>query len=362
MNHRAFSIVALAIGLASVQPLALADESPALQRAREAAKQTDMSRFFTSRSDARSQSFMFGGTQEHPFSVEKAGRYVFESSTLPGDSNDYHIEATLLDDQGRIIATEEAQGQNGGLHLEQQLEPGDYRLRVKANKFGTASRQGNSYVIEVAGLDARGERLSSDESGIEEGGSGIMFGGPGRDGRTTAFVDHDDEVAAIAAPRRSADTAETSPDTATTATGAATTTAAAGASTAIVATPGNADRERAEQTEPQMPSAFDEIVADIKIRERGEVMSFDVVEPGTVSIASSTFPGNEGTYRLEARLLDEQGNVVASDKGEGFAGDFNIETRLQPGRYRVWVNGRKFGSAMSGVNNYTLRVQQLDTD
>ncbi|MHB0776467.1 hypothetical protein [Halomonas sp. WWR20] len=365
MKHRAFCIVTLSLGLASVSSLSLADESPALQRAREAAKQTDMTRFFTSRSDARSQSFLFGGTQEHPFSVEKAGRYVFESTTLPGDSNDYHIEATLLDDQGEVIATEEGLGQSGGLHLEQSLEPGDYVLRVKANKFGTSSRQGNSYVIEVAGLDDRGERLSTEQSGIEGGGSGIMFGGPGRDGRTTAFVDHSDEVATIAAPRHAGDTAsnaEASTNTAATASGAV-----AGASTAMEGgaqgqgTAQTAGETPKAQTESPLPSAFDEIVADIRIREQGEVLSFDVAEAGTVSIASSTFPGNEGTYRLEARVLDADGNVVASDKGEGFSGNFDIETELQPGRYRVWVSGQKFGSAMTGVNNYTLRVQQLDT-
>ena len=110
-----------------------------------------------------------------------------------------------------------------------------------------------------------------------------------------------------------------------------------------------------------MPDAFDEIVADIKVLQEGEVLSFDVAEAGTVSVTSSTFPGNEGTYRLQAKILDANGNTVASDEGSLAIGDFDIETVLQPGRYRVWVKGQRFGSAMNAANNYTLRVQQLDT-
>ncbi|MCP1366264.1 hypothetical protein BIS06_13645, partial [Halomonas sp. BBD48] len=127
-------------------------------------------------------------------------------------------------------------------------------------------------------------------------------------------------------------------------------------------TPDASPMQAAETPQQQdMPTAFDEIVADIDIRTRGEVLSFDVVEAGTVSVTSSTFMGSETEYRLEAKILDEQGKVVASDKASGFEGDFAIRTRLQPGRYTVWVSGQKFGSASSGVNNYALRIQQLDT-
>lgn len=349
MNHRVITTMLVALGLASTSSLAMA-QSAAQQKAHEAAAKIDLTDFLQSSSDARSQSFFFGGTQTHPFTVEKAGRYQFQSSTLPGDSDDYRIEATLLDEQGKEIASASGLGQNDGLTMEQRLEPGDYVLRVSGQKFGTTKTGGNSFVISVNGLDAQGNRLSNDESGVDAGG-GIMFGGPGKDGHTTAFVDDDDAVAAIAAPRPEAS------GTASSASSSETSTASAGGQAA-----GSSDDEAASANdEDALPDAFDEIVTDLAIREQGKVLSFDVVEAGTVSVTSSTFPGNEGTYSLEARILDESGDVVASDQGEGFESDFDIETTLQPGRYTVWVKGRKFGSAMSGVNNYTLRVQQLDT-
>jgi len=59
-------------------------------------------------------------------------------------------------------------------------------------------------------------------------------------------------------------------------------------------------------------------------------------------------------------VLDSQGNVVARDAGEGFDGDIDLRTELAPGEYRIRVRGQKFGGARSGVNNYELKVQQLD--
>ncbi|SHF02989.1 hypothetical protein SAMN02745148_01650 [Modicisalibacter ilicicola DSM 19980] len=376
MKYRAFPIV-VALGLSGAALPALAD-SPALQRAEKAAAEVDLSRFFTSRTDARSQSFGFGGTHEHPFSVENAGRYVFTSSTFPGESVDYRIEAALLDARGNVVASGKGLGQNGGLRLVEELEPGDYVLRVSANKFGSEASGGNRFNVEVAGLDASGRRLDSDASGIDSG-SGIQFGGPGRDGRTTAFVDKNDDVAAIAAPRTGGTAAESRSKAADSEASAPVfgdqpeSLSSQRQSALDVPSPRNTATEAGSEaatdeaargagaSEQAMPDAFDEIVADIDIRAKGEVLSFDVVEAGTVSITSSTFVGSETSYRLEARVLDENGNVVASDKAKGFEGDFDIETRLQPGRYTIWVNGQKFGSANSGVNNYTLRVQQLDT-
>nr|WP_298412695.1 hypothetical protein [uncultured Halomonas sp.] len=382
MKYRALPVV-VALGLSSVTLPVLA-QSEALQRAEKAAAKVDLSRFFTSRTDARSQSFGFGGTHEHAFTVEKEGRYVFTSDTFVGNSNDYRINATLLDAQGNELASAKGLGQNGGLRLVEALEPGDYVLRVSADKFGSeAGGGGNSYTVSVAGLDAQGKRLDTDTSGID-GGSSIQFGGPGRDGRTTGFVNNNDEVATIAAPRTSpsASPPQSPPDNGSS--GAARNEAPPSLSSqqqsALDVPPpqtsasdsvgvqersssvgSDASAGNEEASSQQMPEAFDELVADIDIRAKGEVLSFDVAQAGTVSITSSTFVGSETSYRLEARVLDEDGNVVASDKAKGFEGDFNIETRLTPGRYSVWVSGQKFGSANSGVNNYTLRVQQLDT-
>ncbi|WP_129140186.1 hypothetical protein [Modicisalibacter coralii] len=327
MKHRVLT-AAVALGLIAGTPEALA-QSAALQKAQEAADQFDISKYLTARTDARSQSFGFGGTHTHTVTVKKPGRYVFTSGTLAGESDDYRIEAQLLDEQGRVLARSEGLGQNGGLHLEQQLEPGEYTLRVSANKFGSEAHGGNSFTVSVAGLSDEGERLNTDESGID-GGTDIHFGS---DEGKTAFVDNKDAVATIAAP------------------GAAASDRAGKAATS------EASGDRRER----QPKAFEEIVADIRIRQEGEVMTFDVAQAGTISVTSSTFPGSGGDYTLQAKLLDENGNVVASDKGVGAQGDFAIETPLQPGRYRVWVSGRKFGSAMQGANRYTLRVRQLNT-
>ncbi|WP_163647456.1 hypothetical protein [Modicisalibacter sp. 'Wilcox'] len=338
MKHRVLT-VAITLGLAAGASEALA-QSAALQKAQEAADQFDISQYLTARTDARSQSFGFGGTHTHEFTVEKSGRYVFTSSTLAGESDDYRIKAALLDNKNRVIARGEGLGQNGGLRLEQQLEPGDYVLRVSADKFGSEASGGNSFIVSVAGLNAQGKRLSSDESGIDTG-SGIHFGSAEGE-QKTAFVDNKDAVATIAVPAAAASASgQSTTDAKTSSARTSDETSSAGSKT--------------------RPKAFEEIVADIRIRQEGEVLTFDVAQAGTISVTSSTFPGTGGSYTLQARILDEDGRVVASDKGAGEQGDFSIETPLQPGRYRVWVSGRKFGTAMEGANRYTLRVRQLDT-
>jgi hypothetical protein len=35
-----------------------------------------------------------------------------------------------------------------------------------------------------------------------------------------------------------------------------------------------------------------------------------------------------------------------------------MTTELAPGRYRIRVQGQKFGTAREGVNNYELRVER----
>lgn len=379
MKHRVFTSLFVAMSLAGASSQALA-QSEALKDAQEAASQVDLTQFFQSGSDARSQSFFFGGMHQHPFTVEQPGRYRFESSTLPGDSEDYKIRATLVDADGNVVAKGSGIGYSGGLVMEETLEPGNYTIQVSGQKFGTTKTGGNSYNISVFGLDEQGRAVASDESGVDDGG-GIMFGGAGPSGRTTAFVDGNDQVATLSAPGQrdtrangaatnaapSGNQAEADATFGTTNTGAAakppatSDTAAVGeplAESAVesVTTPRPGPRE-----ETPLPDGFDEVVADVLIRQEGEVLSFDVAQAGTVSVASSTFPGNEGSYRLQARVLDENGDTVASDEGSLADGDFDIETTLQPGRYRVWVKGQRFGSAMNGANNYTLRVQQLDT-
>jgi hypothetical protein len=371
MKYRVFSTLFVALSLAGASTQVLA-QSEALKDAQEAASKVDLTKFFKSDSDARSRSFFFGGLHQHPFTVDEAGRYRFTSSTLPGESDDYKISAKLVDSNGKVLTSGSGLGSTGGLELTQELEPGDYSLQVSGQKFGTTKTGGNSFNVDVARLDASGNVLGSDDGGVDNGG-GIMFGGPGPSGRTTAFVDESDQVATLSAPGRKAansvggaasqgsSTGQGSSAGQDDATFGTTNTGAATKPSAATDASNASENSRGRNNQPALPDAFDEIVADIAIRQEGEVMSFDVVDPGTVSIASSTFPGNEGTYRLQAKVLDADGNTVASDEGSLADGDFDIESVLQPGRYRVWVKGQRFGSAMNGANNYTLRVQQLDT-
>ncbi|WP_110687930.1 hypothetical protein [Salinicola aestuarinus] len=376
MKQRVFTTLVLSLTLAGIGSQANA-QSEALKDAQEAASQVDLTQFFKSSNDARSQSFFFGGMYQHPFTVDTAGRYRFSSSTMPGESEDYKIRATLVDGNGNVVAKDSGMGYSGGLVMEESLEPGSYTIQVSGQKFGTTKTGGNSYNINVAQLDAEGRVLDADESSVDDGG-GIMFGGASPSGRTTAFVDENDQVATLSAPGRGGDEAATAgsgrmmaedgdathapSNTGVSAKPPATPDTQAAAideplaEKAVESASGSGSRE-----EPAMPDGFDEIVADILIREEGVVLSFNVAEAGTVSVTSSTFPGNEGTYRLQARILDDSGEVVASDEGSMALGDFDIETVLPSGQYQVWVKGQRFGSAMNGANNYTLRVQQLNT-
>ncbi|TKD63192.1 hypothetical protein FBG13_09820 [Cobetia marina] len=385
MSQRALPLAcAIALGLSSLASQAvLADGSPAQQRAEAAAGKLDISKFLKPRSDAHSQNFQFGGTSVHQFTIKEAGRYEIDGNANFDVSDPYTLDASLEDEQGAIIATGTGDRASDGLNMNVELEPGVYKLRVRADKLGAGKSGGNTYEVNVAGLSESGEKLSAEESGIETG-DGLVFLDTDGDGRRTAFVDADDEVATIkpatvaaaeqaAREQKAAETgnaaaegsatageavASTATGTAEAATSASATTASA--TTASATTAAATGSAAVTESEAEPDRRFDEIVTDVRIREKGEVMTFDVSDRGTVTIDSETFPGSEGTYKLQMRLLDENGNTVASDKGEGFEGDFHLETVLEPGRYTVWVSGQKFGTAMEGVNNYTVRVRQLD--
>lgn len=341
------SLLALGLGLASTPALS----SEMAERFRDQGKQLDLTGFFQAENDARSRSFLYGSPHEHDFTVNKAGEYLFESAVPGGESEDYRVAAALLDDQGRVITRDEALGQNGGLALRQNLTPGDYTLQVEGRKFGTRSRSGNSFYITVAGLDENGRRL---EEGVSDG-SGLVFSGSAREGNRSVFVRSRDDVATIAAPAPEAGADRTASATAEASAGAA-----AGAVPQAEAQAPSA-KEAQAQPETQAANGVETIVTDVKIRARGEVLTFDMAERGAVAITTSTYPtGYEDTYRLELEVLDANGRVVAEGAGEGFDGDVEMEAELSPGRYRIRVQGQKFGSAMSGVNNYELKVQKRD--
>lgn len=370
MSQRALPLAcAIALGLSSLASQAvLADGSPAQQRAEAAAGKLDISKFLKPRSDAHSQNFQFGGTSVHQFTIKEAGRYEIDGNANFDVSDPYTLDASLEDEQGAIIATGTGDRASDGLNMNVELEPGVYKLRVRADKLGAGKSGGNTYEVNVAGLSESGEKLSAEESGIETG-DGLVFLDTDGDGRRTAFVDADDEVATIkpatvaaaeqaAREQKAAETGNAAAEGSATAGEAVASTATGTAEAATTAAATGSAAVTESEAEPDR--RFDEIVTDVRIREKGEVMTFDVSDRGTVTIDSETFPGSEGTYKLQMRLLDENGNTVASDKGEGFEGDFHLETVLEPGRYTVWVSGQKFGTAMEGVNNYTVRVRQLD--
>ncbi|MDI5921575.1 hypothetical protein QLQ86_12315 [Halomonas sp. LR5S13] len=339
MKQQKITTGLLALCMALSAPPLWAD-SAMEQRFREEGRQLDLTRFLRSDNDARSRSFLYGSVHEHDFTVKEAGTYRFESSVPGGESDSYRVEAVLLDGEGRVVARGEGLGESGGLALRQRLEPGDYVLQVQGRKFGSVRRDGNSFYISVIGLDVEDDVSSGD---------GIAFIGNRREGGRTAFVRRSDAVAAVAAPSAATGQAERSEPVAPNADSPAESEGSV------------ARREPAPAAADAEPSkGFEEIVTDVKIRARGEVLTFEVLEAGTVAITTATFPGNEGTYRIEAEVLDEQGRVVAQDAGEGFDGDVDLRTELEPGRYRVRVQGQKFAGSGSGVNNYELKVRQLD--
>lgn len=323
----------LSLGLAMAATTALASEME--ERFREEGKQLDLTGFLQAETDARSRSFFYGRAHEHDFTVKEAGTYLFESGVPGGESRDYRIEAVLRDSEGQVIARGEGLGQAGGLALRQRLAPGDYVLQVEGRKFGTRSRQGNSFYITVSGLDV--------EEGVSSG-EGFVFTGRTREGGRSAFVRRADEAVALAPSAAAAGQA-----------------ASDKAAEPVAQASTDNTPQRGTSPDPAAPEGFEELVTDVKIRARGEVLTFDMVEAGRVAITTSTFPsGEEDTYRIELEVLDEQGRVVAEDAGEGFDGDIDLETELAAGRYRLRVQGQKFGSAHSGVNNYELKVRRLD--
>ncbi|WP_192034825.1 hypothetical protein [Halomonas sp. YLGW01] len=346
-------LVALGLSLVS----ATAPASTMQERFREEGRGLDLTGFFQPQNDARSQSFRYGGTHEHAFSVEEAGGYLFESRVPGGESEDYRVEAVLLDADGNELARGEGLGQNGGLALREPLEPGDYVLRVQGQKFGTRSKGGNSFYITVTGLDAEGNRTAA----VDDGDG--LFARKGADGKRSAFVSSKDSVATLTAPAAAASSTQSAGEAAGDVSGKEEMRLAAPDAPEPNAsepeTPQAADA--ADESTAAKAEAFQELVADVKIRARGEVLSFRMQEAGTVAITTATYPtGYEDTYRIVLEVRDAAGRVVASDAGEGFDGDVDLEARLEPGQYDIWVNGQKFGTAMSGVNNYELRVQRLD--
>ncbi|WP_186764366.1 hypothetical protein [Pistricoccus aurantiacus] len=377
VSTKTATAVLLALSLSHAGAVLAESDSAAAEKRRASMEPLDLTGFLKSENDARSRDFLYGRWNRHDFQVKTPGVYTFESHVPAGENPDNRIEARLLDSQGQVIAEGQGLGRQGGLEMSQRLEPGDYVLEVQGYKFGAKSNRGDGFFVTVSGQDAQGRQLAE---GIDDGG-GIVFGGPGKDGRSTAFVRSSESVVPLAAggavaasakassdnapvEREPIEQASTDPrpgDVAISEQASSSAESPAEPSGLSQGMPAAASSQASETGEAATPErGFDEIVTDVKIRAKGEVLTFEVAQAGTVAITTSTFADDESNYRIEARVLNEQDEVVAKDKGEGFNGDVDIKTVLEPGRYRVWVQGQKFGSAMSGVNNYELRVKQLD--
>ncbi|QNI02498.1 hypothetical protein HXW73_05920 [Halomonas sp. SH5A2] len=338
------------VGFVALNVFAAASFSSASEtqdRFREEGRGMDLTGILQSRTDASSQRFLFGSVNEHTLTVDKSGRYLFESDVTAGYSEDYQIAAELLDSEGQIVTRSEALGQNGGLSLTQDLAPGEYTLRVEARRFGTRGKAGDGYSIKVAGLNAQGQVV---EEAISDG-DGIAFTGNAEEGDRSVFVRQNDAVVALGgSSSREPLAAEGENDAARTAD-----TQQSASSDQLQSAP-----PASERSQPSTDT-FEEIVSDVKIRASGEVLTFEMPDAGRIQLTTSTYPtGYEDTYRIEVDIVDEQGRVAAKGAGEGFNGDVDLTADLEAGRYRVRVNGQKFGTARSGVNNYELRIRHLD--
>ena len=361
----------LALGVAFGSSTVLASDSAMTERFREENRQLDLTGFFKPESDARSQTFQFGSPHAHDFTVEEEGVYRFVSHVSAGYEQNYQIEAVLMDDAGNVIARGKGYGLEDGLELEKRLTPGDYELQVKATRFGRRGRAGDGYSIAVVGLDNQGNEIAVDD------GTGLQFTGSDREGNSSAFVTSSDVAVTLGSGSQASAAASTQAAGASATGTAASGSAAAGASStagtvaavgaagtgAAIASSGDSSASAsstagaASRSEEPEERQVQSIKTDVKIRARGEVLTFNVAEASRVRITTSTFPpGDEDTYRLTLELADESGSIVAEGAGQGFDGNVDLSTQLEPGHYRVRVSGQKFGNAQDGPNNYELKV------
>lgn len=328
-------------------------------RFREEGGGLDLTGFFNAETDARSRSFRFGSVSEHDFNVTRPGIYRFDSRTTAGYSDDYRIAAVLEDADGNVIERTEALGQNGGLAMRQRLEPGDYVLRVEAHRFGSRGKAGDGYSVLVNALDEQGQVV---DNGVGDSSDGIVFTGKARESDDSVFVRNENAVVTLGSRESSSEQSSADSESANTDVNST------AESERAEVVDGNSQASSVDSTQSDTGAAdadegpsFKTLVTDVKIRASGEVLAFNIAETSPVAITTSTYPsGYEDTYRIELDVLNAQGRVVAEGEGEGFDGNVDLRTQLQPGRYTIRVNGQKFGNAREGVNNYELKVQQLD--
>lgn len=368
--------VGMGVGLGTLSGQALADKSPALQRAEQAASQVDLSGAIQHDTDGMSRSIYLGSKPaSHGFDVTQGGEYIIEARAFHGTSGRYEVNAELRDDAGQTLAKASGNNLTNGLMIRHQLEPGTYHVVITGQSRSPARDQTQSVTVSVQQADAsaRGQGLA-DANRIERlGNAGAVAAAnnvdtPARLGREGA-VQGDATLAGVGSSQRSA-SKTAAPDDALPEAGPSGqaledavqsgTVEKGEGSTAEQSGINTAQNRGASATTGENASPIRErILRDVPIRTDGEVLKFEVVSAGTVTIDSFTMDSS-GNYRISGELVDSNGNVVASDSGSGFQGDFHLRESLEPGIYSVRVRGQKFGGVRGGANNFTLRIEQPD--
>ena len=374
-NTILYLALGMGVGFGTLSGQVLADKSPALQRAEQAASQVDLSDAIQRDTDSMSRSMYLGSKPvSHDFDVKQGGEYIIEARAFHGTSGLYEVNAELRDDAGQTLATASGNNQTNGLMLRHQLEPGTYHVVITGQSRSPARDQTQSVTVSVQQADAsvRGEGLA-DASRIERLGSASTVAAasnnadaPARLGRDGA-VQGDATAPGTGASQRSASVTtgpgeaqpEPGPSGRALERAARSDTVKEGEGLAADQGSVNAARDGRQPaaTSDNVSPIRERILRDVPIRTDGEVLKFEVVSAGTVTVDSFTMDSS-GNYRISGELVDSNGNVVASDSGSGFQGDFHLRESLEPGIYSVRVRGQKFGGVRGGANNFTLRIEQ----
>ena len=344
MNARYFPWIlgAGVCAMLSAQPVLA--QSAALDRAEAAASQNDISDYITPSSDGISQTIFLGTRPvDHTFQVKEEGDYRISSQSFPGESGDYRVSASLKDQSGQVLAEDQGNESSNGFNIREHLAPGEYTVTVTGQSRGPTSGGNQSVTIWVRNADA----VTQEENGLADSN------------KVTRLAPEAGSTASAAMATSSAAVSSTGRTDPSAVSSQTVDSAPAGPEGAAPRQSADAPAQADATPASEVPSQTT-IVREVPIRTNDDVLKFEVVQPGRVSLESATFGGYRGTYRIKAQLKDAQGNVVAESAGQGADGDFHIEQRLEPGTYTVHIEGQKFGSARSGTNSFTLRIRQLD--
>ncbi|OHV09923.1 hypothetical protein [Kushneria phosphatilytica] len=354
-----------------VSQTALADKSAALKRAEAAAAQVDFSDSIHNSSDRQSRSLFLGDKPlTHHFEVSKQGHYRIAVGGFPGETGAYDLHAELKNDNGVVLEQADGSERTNGVAMSEDLAPGKYAVTITGRSRGPARNGHQSVTVRVMNLD-RQEGLG-DQNRVERlaPAGATTAEDERRQASNPPRLAPQATTAGVGASQRSASEV-TSPSPLPDAPGpsgqaleqavAESSTPDRDAGAAASATDRNHNRQAEAPATAESNDATPmrhRLLRDVSIREKGDVLKFEVMQAGDVVVESSSFGATQGSYRLSAEVINADGQVVASDSGEGLDGDFHIRKQLEPGVYTVRVSGQKYGSARSGTDSYTLRVEQ----